>query len=302
MSHPPQNVSRPHTSHKPRDHSKGRGTLQGFYMAGLSSTFTIGDDTVPTDGYNYDASDSTANSHPRVTRAEHEAHRIAVQVEASQRRDKSLSFPKRQVGNAPLQIPHQTEAGGRRHDLVGAHQSRLADVDMSRSSIKAQPHIETSKSAVNNKATRETKRNISNTKNENGSKAKHNASQTTNGAAVLERKSRFKEIFDDESCMNPILDGPKSEAAQLQNQVLKRSVPLSLKENSSTHSTAATSLESLTKTFRGLHLPGQHARRHDEKDSDSDSSEWVCETSSAIEAGRMTMDDVVAQFRGQRRL
>lgn len=78
-----------------RDHSKGRGIARSFYMAGLSSTFTIGDDTVLEDGYDRDTSDLKANRHPRVTEAEYEAHRLAVQAEASRRRDKSLHVPKR---------------------------------------------------------------------------------------------------------------------------------------------------------------------------------------------------------------
>jgi hypothetical protein len=110
-------------------------------MTGLSSTFTIGDDTVPEDGFDRaserykcrDTSDPIANPHPRVTEAEHTAHRFTMQVEASQLRGRPLSVPARRVSNAPLQIPHQTEAGDRRHDLVDAHRSRVADIDISRS-------------------------------------------------------------------------------------------------------------------------------------------------------------------------
>jgi hypothetical protein len=328
-----------------RNLSIGRKILQSAYMAGLSSTSTIGDDTVPEDGFDRiserykcrDTSDPKANPHPPVTEAEHTAHRFNMQIEASHLRGKPSSVPARRVWNAPLQKPHQTEAGDRRH----VHRSRVADADISRSSVNTQPPRETLESAVNNKISRETKlnrsipnavpltdenntnrsnalnvralpgknidteRTISNTKNENESKAKTKVSLTTNGSAVLPRKSRFKEHFEDEIYSNPILDEPEPRAAQVQTAVLSQSLPDSFK--SSTPSTKDTSLpELLTRNFRGLHLPGQNVLRPLKKESesnspDSDSPDWVCETSSAIEAGRMTMDDVTTQFKGQRR-
>lgn len=331
-----------------RDHSKGREILRSLYMAGLSSTSTIGDDTVPGDGFDRtseryrcrDASDPIAIPHPRVTEAEHTAHRFAMQVEASQLRGRPSSVPARRVWNAPLQIPHQTEAGDRRY----AHRSRVADADVFRSLANAQPPRETLESAMNNKITRETKLNrsipnavlpndendtirsnalnvralpgkqidteraISNKKTENQSKAKLDVSQTKSGSAVLERKSRFKEHLEDETNSNSILEEPGPRAAQVQTTVLSRSLPDSFKGKSSAPSTEDMSLpELLTRNFRGLNLPGQHVLRPVKKESesdrpDSDSPDWVCETSSAVEAGRMTMDDVAAQFKGQRRL
>jgi hypothetical protein len=64
--------------------------------------------------------------------------------------------------------------------------------------------------------------------------------------------------------------------------------------------------ELLTRNFRGLNLPGQNVLRPFKKEPEtnspeSDSPDWVCETSSAIEAGRMTMDDVATQFKGPSR-
>jgi hypothetical protein len=142
-----------------REPSKGREILRRIYMAGLSSTFTIGDDTVYKGGSDHDTADPIANPHLRITEAEHKAHHIAMQAEASQLRGNSSSVPARRVWNAPLQIPHQTEAGDRRDNLVDAHQSRLTGVDISRSSINAQPPRETFESTVNNKTTRETELN-----------------------------------------------------------------------------------------------------------------------------------------------
>ena len=154
----------------------------------------------------------------------------------------------------------------------------------------------------------DTERAISNKKTENQSKAKLDVSQTKSGSAVLERKSRFKEHLEDETNSNLILDEPGPRAAQVQTTVLSRSLPDSFKGKSSAPSTEDMSLpELLTRNFRGLHLPGQHVLRPVKKETesdrpDSDSPDWVCETSSAVEAGRMTMDDVAAQFKGQRRL
>jgi hypothetical protein len=240
-----------------RNLSKGRKILQSTYLAGLSSTSTIGDDAVPEDGfdrtserYKYrDTSDPIANPHPRVTEAEHTAHSFTIQVEASQLRGRPSSVPARRVWNAPLQIPHQTEAEDRRH----VHRSRVADVDISRSLFNAQPPRETLESAVDNKITRKTKlnrsipnavpltvendtirsnalnvralpgkkidteRTISNTKNENESKAKSHDSLTTNGSAVPPRKSRFKEYLEDESYSNPILDEPGTQSRSSSN-------------------------------------------------------------------------------------
>ena len=326
-----------------RDHSKGREILRSLYTAGLSSTSTIGDDPVPEDGFDRtseryrcrDTSDPIAIPHPRVTEAEHTDHRFNMLIEASKLRGRSSSVPARRVWNAPLQIPHQTEAGDRRH----AHRSRVADVDISRSLVNAQPPRETPESAVSNKTTRETKLNrsvpnvvpptdvndtirsnalnvralpskkidteraISNTKNGNETKAKLGVAQATNGSAALPRKSRFKEHLEDEIYSNPILDEPEPRAAQVQTAVLSRSLPDSFKGNSSTPSTEDMRLpELLTRNFRGLHLPGQRVLRPVKKESESDSPDWVCETFSAVEAGRMTMDDVAAQFKGQRRL
>jgi hypothetical protein len=134
-------------------------------------------------------------------------------------------------------------------------------------------------------------------------KVEPNALQTTNGSTVLLRKSRFKEHLEDEINLNPILNEPKPKAAQYESSVLSRSLLDSFKGRSSTSSTEDMSLpELLTKNSRGLHLPGQHALRLITRESDSDSPDWVCETSLAIEAGRMTMDDVAAQFKRQRRL
>ena len=331
-----------------RDHSKGRERLRSLYMAGLSSASTIGDDTVPEDGFDRtseryrcrDTSDPIAIPHPRVTEAEHTAHRFAMQVEASQLRGRSSSVPARRVWNAPLQIPHQPEAEDRRH----AYRSKVADVYISRSLVNAQPLRETLKFAVKNKTTRETKLNrsvpdvgpptdvddtiqstalavralqgkkvakeraISDKKTENESKAKPNVAQTTNGSAVLPRKSRFKEHLEDEIYSNPILDDPEPRAAQVQTAVLSRSLPDSFKVTSSVPSTKDPSLPKLlTRNLRGLYLPGQNVLRPVKKESESDSPDsespdWVCETSSAIEAERMTMDDVATQFKGQRRL
>jgi hypothetical protein len=96
-------------------------------------------------------------------------------------------------------------------------------------------------------------------------------------------------------------------AAQVQTAVLSRSLPDSFKGKSSTPSTQDMSLpELLTRNFRGLNLPGQNVLRPLKKEPEtnspeSDSPDWVCETSSAIEAGRMTMDDVATQFKGPSR-
>lgn len=326
-----------------RDHSKGREILRSLYTAGLSSTSTIGDDPLSEDGFDRtsesyrcrDTSDPIAIPHPRVTEAEHTDHRFSMLVEASKLRGRSSSVPARRVWNAPLQIPHPTEAGDRRH----AHRSRVADVDISRSLVNARPPRETTESAVSNRITQDTKLNqsvpnvvpptdvndtirsnalnvralpgkkidteraIFNTKNGNEIKAELGVAQTTNGSAVLPGKSRFKEHLEDEIYSNPILNEPEPRAAQIQTAVLSRSLPDSFKGKSSTPSTEDMRLpELLTRNFRGLHLPGPRVLRPVKKEPESDSPDWVCETFSAVEAGRLTMDDVAAQFKGQRRL
>ena len=119
------------------------------------------------------------------------------------------------------------------------------------------------------------------------------------GSATPERRSAFVEhLFDryaspfDESLGPPFVNQRKYELSHPPPVEPRREFLASLQRRSSAASKASAISESWSKNFRRLRVDAQRSTSVKKTEPDSDSLDWACQTSLAVQAGRISMESV----------
>ena len=122
---------------------------------------------------------------------------------------------------------------------------------------------------------------------------------TREGSAIPERRSAIVEhLFDrcaspfDESLSPPFVNQRKYELSHSPPAESRKESLSSLRCRSSAASEAYAISESWSKNFRRLRVDAQRSASVKKTELDSDSPDWACRTSLAVEAGRISMESV----------